>query len=123
MNKNLIKHVAVGASLLAIMAPVAALAQVNLGFDIAANASDLTTRDVRETVSTIINAFMGLLGLVAVVLILLGGFKWMMAQGNEEKIDDAKKLMMSGVIGLIIIMSAYAIAQFVINAILQGTSG
>lgn len=82
----------------------------------------LTTTDVRTTVSRIIRAFMGLLGIVAVVIILLGGFKWMTAGGNEDKVAEAKKLIISGVIGLVIIMSAYAIAQFVVGAIVNGTS-
>jgi uncharacterized membrane protein YjgN (DUF898 family) len=124
MNKLLIKKIIVGASMAAVLLPVAAFAQLNstdLGLEYG-QATGLTTTDVRTTISRVINAFMSLLGLVAVVLILLGGFKWMMAQGNEEKIDEAKKLMMSGVVGLIIVMSAYAIAQFVIGAIVKGTS-
>ena len=124
MTKRMIKHIAVGATLAAMMLPVAVMAQtstVDLGLTYATE-TGLTTTDVRVTISRIINAFMGLLGIVAVVLILLGGFKWMMAAGNQDKIDEAKKLMMSGVIGLIIIMSAYAIAQFVIGAIIKGTA-
>jgi Zn-dependent protease with chaperone function len=64
---------------------------------------------------------MGLLGLVAVVIILLGGFKWMTSGGEETKVGEAKKLIISGVIGLIIILSAYAIANFVVGSILNGT--
>jgi hypothetical protein len=64
---------------------------------------------------------MGLLGIVAVVIILLGGFKWMTAGGNEEKVAEAKKLIVSGIIGLVIIMSAYAIATFVVNSVINGT--
>ncbi|MEY4744630.1 MAG: hypothetical protein RL272_1241, partial [Candidatus Parcubacteria bacterium] len=40
-----------------------------------------------------------------------------------EKVSEAKKLIISGIIGLVIIMSAYAIAQFVVSAIINGTSG
>jgi hypothetical protein len=79
--------------------------------------------DIRVTVSRVIRSFMGLLGLVAVVIILLGGFKWMTAAGADEKVQEAKKLIISGVIGLVIILSAYGIAEFVISAIVTGQGG
>lgn len=122
MTKSTLKRVAVGAVTFSAMAlPMIALAQVDLGLDYA-TAIGLGTQDVRTTVSNVIKAFMGLLGIVAVIIILLGGFKWMTAGGNEEKVQEAKKLIISGIIGLVIIMSAYAIAQFVVSAIINGTS-
>lgn len=124
MTKNTLKKVGIFAASMALMLPLAALAQadsLNLGLDYA-TATGLGTQDVRTTISGVIKAFMGLLGIVAVVIILLGGFKWMIAGGNEEKVGEAKKLIISGVIGLVIILSAYAIAQFVIGAILTGTT-
>ncbi|HTM68095.1 MAG TPA: pilin [Candidatus Binatia bacterium] len=123
MVGNNVKKVAIGAAVLAATAlPVVAMASgVDLGLNYA-TAIGLGTQDVRTTVSNVIKAFMGLLGIVAVVIILLGGFKWMTAGGNEEKVAEAKKLIISGVIGLVIILSAYAIAQFVVGAIINGTT-
>lgn len=83
----------------------------------------LGTKDVRETVARIINVALGLLGIVAVVIILIGGFEWMTAGGNEEKTGEAKKRILAGVIGLAIILAAYAIAQFVINSLKTATVG
>ncbi len=124
MTKNTVKKLALGAITASVLAlPMVAMAQgVDLGLNYA-TAIGLGTQDVRTTVSNVIKAFMGLLGIVAVVIILLGGFKWMTAGGNEEKVSEAKKLIISGIIGLVIIMSAYAIAQFVVSAIINGTSG
>ena len=124
MTKNTAKKLAAGAiAISAIALPMVSMAAgVDLGLNYA-TAIGLGTQDVRTTVSNVIKAFMGLLGIVAVVIILLGGFKWMTAGGNEEKVAEAKKLIISGIIGLIIIMSAYAIAQFVVSAIINGTSG
>lgn len=123
--KNTIKRAAVAASSVgALTLPLAVRAQLDsndLGFQYATELG-LGTRDVRETIGSIIRAFMGLLGIIAVLLILYGGFKWMTAQGNEEAVNEAKKIIISGVIGLIIILSAYAIASFVINAIVNGTT-
>jgi hypothetical protein len=125
MNKSTLKKIAVtGASVAAIALPAVVLAQTapDLGLEYGESIG-LGSRDVRETVGSVIRAFMGLLGIIAVMLILWGGFKWMTAGGNEEQVGEAKKIIVSGVIGLIIIMSAYAIATFVVNAIINGTTG
>ncbi|MFA6604051.1 MAG: pilin [Patescibacteria group bacterium] len=122
MTKHTLKKIAASTlTAVAVALPLVAMAQVDLGLNYATNIG-LGTKDVRETVSSVIRAFMGLLGIVAVCIILFGGFKWMTAAGNEENISDAKKLIISGIIGLVIIMSAYAIAQFVVGAVINGTS-
>lgn len=79
------------------------------------------TTDIRVTIAQIIKVAMGLLGIVAVVIILIGGFTWMTAGGNEEKVGEAKKWIFAGIIGLAIILSAYALASFVINSLVQAT--
>ncbi|MFH2063451.1 MAG: hypothetical protein ABIJ46_04880 [bacterium] len=123
--KKTLKRVAVAAgSLSAATLPLAVHAQLDaesLGLDYATSIG-LGTKDVRETVGSVIRAFMGLLGIVAVLLILYGGFKWMTAGGNDDQVGEAKKIIISGIIGLIIIMSAYAIATFVVGAIVNGTT-
>ncbi|MFH1947320.1 MAG: pilin [Candidatus Magasanikbacteria bacterium] len=80
-----------------------------------ASDTGLGSEDIRDTISKIINVSLGLLGIVAVVIVLWGGFRWMTAGGNEEKVGEARKIIFSGVIGLAIILSAYAIAKFVLN--------
>jgi len=52
------------------------------------------------------------------VIIIIGGFQWMTSGGNEEKIKGAQKLMSAGVIGLFIIVIAYAASLFIINIIM-----
>lgn len=122
MNLTL-KKIAIGAATVAVLSPVAAFAAgPELGLNYA-TAIGLGTQDVRTTVSNVIKAFMGLLGIVAVCLILYGGFRWMTAMGDQTKVDDARKIIVSGIIGLVIILSAYAIANFVLGAIINGTSG
>jgi len=82
--------------------------------------SGLAQKDPREVIAGFINGLLGFLGIIAVVIIVLGGFKYMTSQGDESKVDDAKKLMVSGVIGLIIIVAAFGLATFVINALVSG---
>lgn len=83
----------------------------------------LGNADLMGTISSIIRIALGFLGVIAVVIILLGGFKWMTSGGNDPKVVEAKKLIFSGIIGLVIVLSAYAIATFVINSIVETVQG
>jgi len=70
----------------------------------------------------IINAVFGLLGLGAVIIIIVAGFQWMSSGGDKEKIDGAKKLMTSALVGLIIVILAYAISTFVMSRLFNLTT-
>ncbi len=83
----------------------------------------LGNRDVRDTVASIIRVALGLLGVVALVIILIGGFTWMTAGGNDERVGQAKKWIFSGLIGLIIILSSYALSTWVIKVLVSATTG
>ena len=103
--------------------PLSASAQtLDLGIEYG-TLTGLGTRDLRETIASIINVGLSLLGIVAVVIILAGGFRWMTAGGNEENVEKAKKLIFAGVIGIAIILSAYAIARFVLSSLITATQG
>lgn len=77
--------------------------------------------DVRQTAARIINVALGFLGIIAVVIVLIGGFKYMVSGGNEEKTSEAKNMIVAGIIGLAIILSAWAITTFVISSLLSAT--
>ncbi len=93
-----------------------------LGNDYVGNETNLGNKDPRMIAAAVIRVILGFLGIIAVVLILLGGFKWMTAAGNEDKIDEAKKIISAGVIGLVIILASYGIANFVIDSVLNATN-
>jgi len=69
--------------------------------------------DLKTTVINVIEWVLGILALVAVVMIIFGGFTWLTAAGSEEKIEKAKKVIGSAVVGLIIVLLAWAIVIFV----------
>ena len=73
------------------------------------------TTDLPTVIGRIVKIVISLLGLVAAVIIIVGGFKWMTSAGAEEKITEARKLMINGLIGLILVILAYAIATFIIS--------
>jgi len=73
--------------------------------------------DPRIIIKRIINIVMGFLGMLAVLVILFGGFKWMTAGGNKEQVEKAQQLLVNGVIGLIVIFSAWTVAWYTVNII------
>lgn len=79
-------------------------------------------KDPRMVASRVIQVALGFLGIIAVIIILYAGFTWMIAGGNEEKVGEAKKMLTAGLIGLVIILSAYALASFVIDQIYNATN-
>lgn len=71
---------------------------------------------------SVINWILGILALIAVVMILIGGFKWMTAGGNEEKVEGAKKLLIAALIGLVIILASWGLAVYAFNNLLDFTN-
>ncbi|MDP3900082.1 MAG: LamG-like jellyroll fold domain-containing protein [bacterium] len=83
----------------------------------------LGVTDPQEIIANIINITLGFLGIIAVGLIIYAGFRWMTSGGDPNKIDTAKRILTAGAIGLVIILSAFGIAQFVIRVLLDSTGG
>lgn len=82
----------------------------------------LGDRDPRLIVSSVINVILGFLGILALGLIVYAGFTWMTAGGNEEKIETAQKILKAAIIGLIIILASWGIANFVVSAVMEATT-
>ncbi len=91
----------------------------NLAGKTADEAGVQKTPDLTLLAGTIVRALLGLVGIVFFILIIYGGYSWMTAGGNDDKILKAKKLIIRAVIGLAIVASAYSIAYFVTQAIEQ----
>ncbi|MFA6304274.1 MAG: Ig-like domain-containing protein [Patescibacteria group bacterium] len=94
--------------------PILALAQTSLGFE-PVGSTGLGTRDLKDIIILIIKIFLGFLGIIAVGLIIWGGYTWMTSGGEEDKISEGKKIITNAVIGLVIILSSYAIVLFVVS--------
>lgn len=80
------------------------------------------TTDLKGSIANIINIILGFLGIVAVIIILAGGFKWMTAGGNEENVAAARQMIIQGIIGLVVVFAAWAIASFVISNLQSATA-
>jgi len=86
------------------------------------NVAVQTDRDIKSILATIVNITLGFLGIIAVILIIYAGYIWMTAGGNEEKVAQAKLILRNAVIGLVIVLSSWAIASFVISQLQTATS-
>jgi hypothetical protein len=75
-----------------------------------------------DTTTEILSIILGILALVAVALIIYAGFSWMFSGGNEEKVTQAKGILRSAIIGLLIILAAWGITIYVID-IIAGVTG
>jgi hypothetical protein len=72
-------------------------------------------------IGQIIQIALSLIGILFLILIIIGGYQWMTAGGNEETITKAKKRIINATSGLVITLAAYAISYFVIYRLLAVT--
>ena len=75
-------------------------------------------QSIEDIIVVIINSVLGLLGVIFLIIIIYAGFLWMTAGGNDEQVGKAKKLLINSIIGVVIIVGAYAISYFVLSAVL-----
>jgi cytochrome bd-type quinol oxidase subunit 2 len=68
-----------------------------------------------EIIYSSLNMFFSLLGVIFLILVIYGGAKWMTSRGNQEEIKKAKNILISSIIGLLIVLVAYALTWFIFN--------
>lgn len=98
------------------------LSEAQAGLNVAAGGNFNTNRGIRDYIAILIKGALSLLGAIFIVLIVLAGFKWMTSAGNSSKIDEAKSTIVNSVIGLAVVLAAYAIVNFVLQALQDSVS-
>lgn len=99
----------------------------NFGLTEAGNISGLKTNKISEAGSIpsmlgdVVSIVLSLVGIFFFILVLYAGFTWMTAAGSAEKVGKAKSILMSGAIGLVIVLSAYTISSYVFREFLAGS--
>jgi len=86
-------------------------------------AAGLSDIDVYTYIGVSINAFLGILGIIFLIIALYAGFLWMTAGGDSDKVTKSRQWLINSIIGLIILLSAYALSNFVIQRIVESTIG
>jgi type IV secretory pathway VirB2 component (pilin) len=85
---------------------------IGSGPDCAANTNGGS--DVNNVITTIINLLSGVVGVVAVIMIVVAGFKYITSSGDSTKLTSAKNTLLYALIGLVIVALAQAIVRFVL---------
>jgi TRAP-type C4-dicarboxylate transport system permease small subunit len=83
--------------------------------------SSVFSFDLFSGTGAVIYSLLSLLGIVFLGLTIYGGIQWMTAEGDESKVEKAHKTITQAVIGLVIVLAAYAISIFIINTITPKT--
>jgi len=95
----------------------------DFGTQAVSNSISLAEADPRVIIGRIIQIALSLLGAVALLIIMYAGFIWTTSNGDEEKISRAKKILRDAVIGLVIILSSWAITTFILSRLVQTIGG
>lgn len=74
-----------------------------------------TTKDFNGIVKIIVNVLLFLIGIVSVVMIIFGGFRFVSSNGDPAQAKAARSTILYAVVGLILAIAAYAIVDFVIK--------
>lgn len=77
-------------------------------------ASGFQSVNLPELIATVIQALLSVLAILFVCLILYGGYVWMMARGNENEVDRGRAIVRHSIIGLIVVVSSYALGYFLL---------
>lgn len=80
----------------------------------------LGTNDPRVIVGNIIEAVLGLVGSIALLVFILGGLSWVTSAGSEEKVKKGKEMIIWASLGLIVIFTSYTLVGFVLDALTGG---
>lgn len=81
----------------------------------AASSTYKTNRTLYPLLGDIVSVILSFLGVIFIAFMVYAGYLWMTASGNEQKADKAIQILKQSIIGLIIVVGAYAISYFVIK--------
>ncbi|KKW32586.1 MAG: hypothetical protein UY76_C0023G0001, partial [Candidatus Uhrbacteria bacterium GW2011_GWA2_52_8d] len=82
-----------------------------------------TDATITVIIARLIRTAISLVGIVTVVFIVYGGFVYMTAGGNPERLKKAKGIITNAIIGLLIVFASFAIVSFVLGALVTATGG
>lgn len=80
-----------------------------------------TTLDPKDAVKNIINYGLYFVGAIALIFIIYGGVKFITASGNPEKVTEARNILLYSILGIIVVVLAYAIINFAVSAPFLGS--
>lgn len=115
MKKFLVKVTRLGATA-SLLTSGAAFAQLSTGVG-DAGAANTGPSSVPEVVTNVINILLYIVGAASVIMLIVGGIRYIMSQGDQAAISAAKNTILYAIIGVIVAIIAYAVVNWVINDI------
>jgi hypothetical protein len=84
---------------------------------------DVTKTDLQSVIGAVIRAALTLVGAIFLVMMVYGGYNWMIDRGDSERVKIAKDTITRALIGIVIVMGAYAITNFITGRLAETASG
>lgn len=72
-----------------------------------------------EIAGLVVNIALSILGVIFIVLMIIAGYTWMMASGNEQKVTESKSIIKRAIIGLIIVLASWAIWNLIFTTFID----
>ncbi len=113
------KHISIAATVIALAVPLLVSAQIlppppsGLASGFSGSSNTVTGVIIR-----VVQIALSLAGLIAILFLIIGGFRYVTAAGNEDASETAKKTILNAIIGIIVIILAYVILRVIENALL-----
>ena len=79
--------------------------------------TDTGTQKIQDIVTLVVNIFSVIVGIVAVIMIIWGGFKYITSGGDSSNVSSAKNTIIYAIIGLVVVALAQFIVQFVLDKV------
>ena len=76
--------------------------------------------NIYQIIGFIVNIVLSFTGVIFLVLVIAGGFMWMTASGNDEKVKKGRDLVLQSIIGLTIVLVAFLLTNFVVAKLILG---
>lgn len=79
-----------------------------------------TEVNMNQGIPVLIRLVLPLIGGIYLILMVFSGYLWMTAQGNEQQMKKAKNMILAATLGLLILLSSYAIAFYLVSSFQEG---
>lgn len=80
--------------------------------------SQATSASLESIIKTIVNILLYLIGIIAVIMLIIGGIRYAVSGGDQAAVTAAKNTILYAIIGLVVAIFAYAIVNWVLTSIL-----
>jgi Type IV secretion system pilin len=95
--------------------------QISSGNNCSGGSTSGGTKKVNQLITDAVNIFSAIVGVISVIMIIFGGFKYITSGGDSNNVSAAKNTIIYAVIGLVVVAMAQFIVQFVLNKVTSGS--